>query len=141
MHDLQHQGTSPASGSPPVLARVIAVVAAVFGLLTVYSGGEVILVESAREAAGAYVPFVVWFNTLAGFAYIAAGIGLWRLRPWAVWLAAAIALATLVVFAALGLHIAMGGAYEMRTVGAMVLRSVVWLAIAAAAFRLLRRAT
>ena len=34
------------------------------------------------------------------------------------------------MFAAFGLHVAQGGAYETRTMGAMILRSVVWIAIA-----------
>jgi hypothetical protein len=37
------------------------------------------------------------------------------------------------VFAAFGLHVHQGGAYEMRTVGAMTLRTFVWLAITATA--------
>jgi hypothetical protein len=50
----------------------------VFGALTIASGGRVLFVsEAARVATGNYVPFVVWFNFLAGFAYVAAGVGLW----------------------------------------------------------------
>lgn len=37
------------------------------------------------------MPFVLWFNFLAGFAYIVAGVGLWMRRRWAMWLAVAIA--------------------------------------------------
>ncbi len=32
---------------------------------------------AARVAAGNFVPFVVWFNFLAGFVYVAAGVELW----------------------------------------------------------------
>lgn len=42
-----------------------------------------------------------------------------------------IAVATLVAFAGFGVHAATGGAFEKRTVFAMTLRVVVWLAIAA----------
>jgi len=76
---------------------------------------------------------VLWFNTLAGLAYIVAGLGLWQGRRWAFPLSLAIFAATLLVFAAFGMHVAQGGAYEMRTVFAMTLRSVVWGAIAVAA--------
>jgi hypothetical protein len=34
--------------------------------------------EATRAAAGNAVPFVLWFNFLAGFAYILAGLGLLR---------------------------------------------------------------
>jgi hypothetical protein len=75
---------------------------------------------------GAVVPFVLWFNTLAGLAYVVAGLGLWQGRRWAWPLSFAIFAATLLVFAAFGLHVAQGGAFEMRTVFAMTLRSTVW---------------
>ena len=84
----------------------------------------------ARVAAGDYVPFVLWFNFLAGFAYVIAGVGLFLWRGWAVKLSQLIALATVLVFVAFGLHILIGGSYELRTIGAMSLRSVLWLTIA-----------
>jgi hypothetical protein len=118
--------------------KIAAIVALAFGVLTILSGGTALFGgPEARAAVGDAVPFVLWFNFLAGFAYSVAGIGLWLHHPWAARLALLIALATVVVFAAFGLHIAAGGAYEPRTVGAMTLRCVVWLAIAGLATRLL----
>ena len=65
------------SRNRPRWATVAALVALVFGALTVTSGGKVLFgSEATRAAAGAYVPFVLWFNFLAGFAYVAAGVGL-----------------------------------------------------------------
>ncbi len=110
--------------------RAIAAVAVLFGALTVWSGGTVLFGNGA-QAAGNYVPFVVWFNFLAGFAYVAAGVGIWRRRPWAAALAAALAGLTALVFVAFGSWVATGGAYEMRTVLAMTIRTVLWTAIAA----------
>ena len=86
-----------------------------------------------------FVPFVLWFNFLAGFAYVVAGIGLLFKNGWAARVAIAIALATLGVFAAFGVHALSGGAYELRTVVAMTFRSVVWCAIAALGWRFLLR--
>ena len=85
---------------------------------------------AARLAAGHYVPFVLWFNFLAGFLYVIAGVGIWQRRVWSAKLSLAIALLTLLVFAAFGVHVAGGGSYEMRTVGALTLRSSLWVAIA-----------
>jgi hypothetical protein len=117
----------------PRLITALALFATVFGLMTIKAGGTVLFGgDAARADAGHYVPFVLWFNFLAGFAYVAAGLGLWRMRPWAARLALAIAGSTLAVFAAFGLHILNGGAFEGRTVAAMTLRSGVWLAIALA---------
>ncbi len=118
----------------------ISVLAIAFGLLTLKEGGTVLFGgEAARAAAGHFVPFVLWFNFLAGFAYVIAGAGLWLRQRWAVWLAIAIAISTLLVFAAFAMHIAGGGAWEQRTLVAMSLRSIVWIVIAAiGVIRLLR---
>ncbi len=115
----------------PRLAILAGVVAIVFGVATLYSGGSVVLVDGpARVAAGDYIPFVVWFNFLAGFFYIIAGVGLLLWRKCAIQLSALIALSTILVFAFLGIYIAQGNLYEMRTVAAMVLRSTIWIVIA-----------
>ena len=119
---------------------VISLIAVGFGLLTIKEGGTILFGNAAaRAAAGNYVPFVLWFNFLAGFAYVIAGIGLWRQQHWAAWLAAAIAVVTALTFAAFGAHVASGGAYEQRTVIAMSLRTLVWTAIAVLAYRRLLR--
>jgi hypothetical protein len=110
--------------------------ATAFGAATVLSGGRVLFgPDSARTAAGQVVPFVLWFNFLAGFAYLVAGLGLARARPWAPPLSLAIAAATALVFLALGVHILRGGGFEPRTVAAMTLRTAVWSTIAAVAWR------
>ena len=119
--------------------KVAGAIGLVFGLLTILSGGTALFGgEAPRAAVGNAVPFVLWFNFLAGFAYVLAGLGLLARRRAAVWLSAAIAVSTLVVLAAFALHVAGGGAYEMRTVGAMLLRSTVWVAIAVVAYRAMR---
>lgn len=115
---------------------IIALVAIAFGLLTIKQGGTVLFgSDAARAAAGNYVLGVLWFNFLAGFAYVIAGIGLWLRQRWAVWLALAIAVATALTFAAFGVYIFLGAAYELRTVMAMGLRTVVWAVIATIAWR------
>ena len=118
--------------------RIAGVIGALFGLMTLREGGAVLFVDgAARVAAGNYVPFVLWFNFLAGFAYVVAGIGLVFGRPWAGRIALIIAAATLIVFVVFGVHIVSGGAFEMRTVVAMTLRSVIWCSIAALSWRVL----
>lgn len=113
----------------------LALVAVLFGLLTIVSGGATLFNAQARQAAGNYVTFVLWFNFLAGFAYVIAGIGLWRLQRWSLWLSIAIAIATVVMFGLFGIEVMNGGLFEMRTVGAMSLRAIVWLVISAVAYK------
>jgi hypothetical protein len=115
---------------------IMTVIAVVFGLLTIKSGGSVLFVDGiGREEAGNYVPFVLWFNFLAGFAYLLAAAGLFMQKHWAVWISIFIAVSTIVVFALLGLHILNDGLYEVRTVIAMSLRTAVWTIIATFAYR------
>lgn len=122
----------------PIWGLVAAVVAVAFGALTLISGGLALFGPApARTAVGNAVPFVLWFNFLSGFFYVLAGFGLFLWLRWGAQLSALIAIATLVVFTAFGWYVASGGSFEMRTVGAMFLRSGVWIAIAIPACRVL----
>jgi len=106
-------------------------VAIAFGLLTLKEGGLTLFgPPQYAEAAGRYVPFVLWFNFIAGFFYILAGVCIFRQRRAGAMLAMVIALLTVIVFGAFAVHIALGGAYEQRTLIAMLVRSLVWIAIA-----------
>jgi predicted phage tail protein len=116
---------------------LLAVVAIVFGVLTIKEGSSVLFFDpAARANAGNFVPFVLWAITIAGFFYLAAGIAIFFRSPWAFRLSAAITIATACVFAALGVHILLGGLFEMRTVAAMALRTAVWAAITFAILRI-----
>ncbi len=111
-------------------------IAVVFGLLTIKSGGSVLFIGGEyRQQAGNYVPFVLWFNFLAGFLYLVAGIGIWKRQTWAAWLAVMIFTASVLVLVLLGLHIGSGGSYEMRTLIAMTVRCSVWAVIALFCYR------
>lgn len=110
-------------GSTNRVSRIAGAVAIGFGVLTIASGSATLL---GGLDMGRVVGFVLWFNTLAGLAYVVAGLGLWRGRRWAFPLSLAIFAATVLVFAGFGVHVAQGGSYEMRTIFAMTLRSAVW---------------
>ena len=115
----------------PVWVWITSVIAVIFGVITIKSGGSVLFIDGeARNAAGNYVAFVLWFNFTAGFFYVATGFGLWLQKKWALILAITLALLTILVFGAFGIYIFNGGEYEQRTIAAMTLRSVVWIAIA-----------
>ncbi|MDP1941137.1 MAG: hypothetical protein Q8K54_10915 [Gallionella sp.] len=118
------------------LIWLISLIAVGFGLLTIKEGGTILFGDEAtRATAGNYVPFVLWFNFVAGFAYVVAGIGLWLQQRWSVWLATSLAAATALTFAAFGIHVLLDGLYEKRTVIAMSMRTLVWSTIATLAWR------
>lgn len=122
----------------PRWATILALVAIIFGIVTIIVGGKTLFGGAEeRAAAGNIVPFVLCFNFVAGFAYVIAGVGLLLWKRWAAQLSAAIAAATIAVFIAFGIHIVFGGAFESRTVGAMIIRSAVWIVIAVSACRTL----
>lgn len=107
--------------------RIAALIALLFGLVTLKAGGSVLFFDGpARVAAGDYLPLVLWFNFIAGFFYIAAAAGLWLQRRWSAYLSLLICAATLAIFLLFGLHVLTGGSFEARTVGAMTLRSTFW---------------
>ncbi|WP_319825779.1 hypothetical protein [Thalassovita sp.] len=107
-----------------------------FGLLTMLSGSLALFGgEEAKAAAGDVVPFVLWFNTVAGLAYVAAGLAILSRSRLALPLSAAIAVATGGVMALFYVHVLQGGAYEIRTVFALGFRFAVWVALSAIAWR------
>ena len=115
----------------PPLIRVLAVAAGVFSVLTITSGGMALFGSpTARAAYGFVVPFVLWFNFLSGFAYLLAAYGLYTGRRWGGALAAFIAITTVLVFMTFGVAVALGVPFEMRTVGAMFVRTAFWLGLA-----------
>lgn len=109
----------------------IAGAAGIFGLATIWSGGAVLFGPLAvRQAAGNAIPFVVWFNTFAGVAYLAAAGAIWRGTGWARTIAWGIAGATALMGLAFGAAVLDGTAFEMRTAGALIFRTMFWVAIA-----------
>ena len=113
----------------------------IIGVLTLISGGSVLFGSASVQAwAGSYVGFVVWFNFLAGAVYVLAAIGLWQSTRWAARLSALIAIATAVVALGFAFVVLRGAPFEIRTIGALILRFSFWAAIAVIAKRALRPA-
>jgi len=106
--------------------HIAGVAAIAFGLLTLISGGSALF---GLVDMGAVVPFVLWFNFLAGFAYVIGGLLLMIGHRLALPVALTILIATAMVFAVFGWRVFAGDAFEMRTVGAMTLRTLFWAAM------------
>jgi hypothetical protein len=61
----------------PRWAIAAALIAVVFGIVTIIVGGKTPFGGAEERAAtGNIAPFVLWFNFVAGFAYVIAGFGL-----------------------------------------------------------------
>ena len=113
------------------MRRILGLIAIAFGALTIVSGGSVLFgSEQVAQAVGNAVTWVLWFNMLSGFVYIAAGLGILWSATWAPGLALAMAAALVLAWIGLLAHILTGGAFEVRTLGAMALRLGLWAAIA-----------
>lgn len=117
--------------SIPTWQKTVAVVAVLFGALTLFKSGAILFdMGGARQAAGNYVPFVVQFNFIAGLFYILAGAGIWLGRGWGRGLSILIAAATVLAATAFAVHLSQGGAFEMRTGAALALRAGFWALVA-----------
>ncbi|MCC0062693.1 MAG: hypothetical protein H6895_01175 [Defluviimonas sp.] len=116
--------------------RVAGVAAIAFGSLTLISGGSALF---GAVDMGAVVPFVLRFNFIAGFAYVIGGLLLMIGHRLALPVALIILIATAAVFAAFGWRVLAGDAFEMRTVGAMTLRTLFWAVMVWVAVKALGR--
>ncbi len=117
----------------------IAIAAIVFGAVTVLSGGRALFgSDEVRAGLGNVVPFVLWSNFLIGFVYILTGAGLLRRRRWAVYVSLFVTICTVLVFAAFGLHVMDGSTFETRTVGALTIRALFWIAVTIVAMRAMK---
>ena len=118
----------------------VAIAAIVFGVVTVLTGSRALFGSlESRADFGNAVPFVLWFNFLAGFVYIVAGTGLLLCRRWAVYTSLFVAVSTIIVFVAFGVHVIGGGAFEMRTIGALTIRSLFWIAVTIVSLRAMKK--
>jgi len=118
----------------------MAIGAIVFGVVTVLTGGRALFGSlESRADFGNAVPFVLRFNFLAGFVYIAAGAGLLLRRRWAVYTSLFVAVSTILVFVAFGVHVIGGGGFERRTIGAMAIRSLFWIVVTIVSIRAMKR--
>lgn len=88
------------------MANWMAIAAIVFGVGTVLTGGRALFGSlESRADFGKAVPFVLWFNFLAGFFFIVSGAGLLLCRRWAVYTSLCVAVSTIFVFVAFGVHV------------------------------------
>lgn len=114
--------------------KISALVLLIFGFLTVFAGGSVILdLFGMRAKEGNYVLFVVWANFISGFLYLVASFGFFKGKDWT---SAVLSTATWILiaaFAGLLIHIQTGGLFENKTIGVMIFRIAITIGLLAVA--------
>ncbi len=110
----------------PITSTIFTTVLGVFGLVTLFMSTSVIFnLFNIRAHQGHYVLFVVWANFFSGLLFIAATFAFWKRKAWAR-VPLIVSLALLVVtFVGLVIYIITGGAYETKTIAAMIFRIAV----------------
>lgn len=115
-----------ASRSVRIMQSALALLAALFGVLTLFAGTRVLL-----GADPGYVVFrpLLLYNTVMGFLYLLAALTIWRNVRAGRYAAAAIFLLNLLVLAAVVYLYRAGQGVALESVQAMTLRTGVWLAL------------
>lgn len=108
----------------------IAILFFVFGIMTVASGGRSLFTEEGIATRGNIIPLVLWFNFIAGFFYLLAGLSILKMKPCVKRLSIFLASFSSIVMLYLAIHIYQGGFYEIKTVVAMSFRTFFWIAFA-----------
>src|SRR5690554_624537 len=110
------------------LRIVSTVFLAVFGAITLFLSISVILnLFGIRELEGNYVLFIVWANFISSLLYLAAAIGFIKHKKWTTIVLAVSSAILIIAFVFLKIHIANGGVFETKTVGAMIFRTALTL--------------
>ncbi len=110
----------------PATIKYLSYFAILFGILTVFSGGQNLFNPEVIKTQGNIIPVILWFNFLAGFLYIVTGIGVLKRKRIALRLTSMLSAMNIVAFLYLLNHIYSNGLYETRTVFAMSFRMVFW---------------
>ena len=103
-----------------------AAIAGLFGVATLFAGGRVLLGSDPGYVV--FQPLLI-YNTIMGVAYLAAGITIWRSLILGKYAAGAIFSLNTLVLLGIILVYRSGGAVAMDSLGAMTLRTVVWLVL------------
>lgn len=104
-------------------SKFLALFIAIFGLLTLYLSGSIILdLFGVRETQGNYVSFVVWANFMSSLIYLGVTIGLFTDKEWTMrWLLVSIVI-LISTYIGFWVYVYLDGVYEEKTVMAIPFR-------------------
>ncbi len=109
-----------------IIQRVLALAAALFGLVTIIAGTRVL--AGSNPGYIVFRPLLI-YNTAMGIAYVAAGIIAWRSLDRGKYAAATIFVLNFLVLSAIGFLYTAGSAVAIDSLRAMTFRTVVWLVL------------
>ncbi|RLA41424.1 MAG: hypothetical protein DRR06_15965 [Gammaproteobacteria bacterium] len=109
-----------------ITQSVLAIVAALFGLATIFAGTHVLLGSDPGYIV--FRPLLI-YNTAMGIVYVSAGVIAWRNLKQGMYVAAAIFVLNLIVLTAIYFLYTEGGSIAVDSLRAMSLRTIVWLAL------------
>jgi hypothetical protein len=109
-----------------LLRSILATLAGLFGLATIFAGTRVLL--GADPGYAVFRPLLI-YNTAMGLAYLAAGVMALRSSKQGMYASAVIFALNALVLAAIGYLSAGGHAVAIESVRAMIFRTVVWLVL------------
>ncbi len=111
-----------------IFIYIISIVLLSFGLLTLFLSSSIIFdLFEIRAKEGHYVLFIVWANFICSILYLFSAYGLIKYRQWITKTLSIASTILILAFIGLLLHIKGGGAYEVKTIGAMILRITITL--------------
>ena len=105
---------------------ILALVAVLFGLATIFAGTRVLLGYDPGYIV--FRPLLI-FNTAMGIVYVVAGFLAWHIPRQGMYLAATIFILNLVVLAAIYFLYTEGNSIAVESLRAMTVRTVVWFAL------------
>ncbi len=119
---------------------LLATLLSAFGLLTLFLSTSVLFdLFGIREREGQYVLFVVWANFITSLLYLSAVFGLLKGKAWSSTLLGISTLLLVAAFIGLKIHAGLGGAYETKTIGALLFRISVSLGFTISTYFLLTK--
>ncbi len=109
-----------------IIQTVLAGVAILFGLLTIFAGSRVLM--GVDPGYVVFRPLLI-YNTIMGFVYVTAGLVIWRNTRMGMYLAFTILVLNLLVLGGIYYLYQQGSPVAVDSLRAMSVRTGVWLAI------------
>ena len=117
------------------LTKSIALVLAIFGLITFFLSSSVLFdLFDVRAKQGNYVLFVIWANFISSIFYLLSAYGFIKNKKWTIYLLVSSFILLIIAFIGLIIHINSGGLYETKTIGAMIFRITLTLVFSILAY-------